>query len=53
MFEIPNLSIPIRCNPKEKSPMDIVGDVSGRIAIIVVSLLFINIKIDQFKTRTD
>ena len=36
VFEIPNLSIPIRNNPKEKYPMDVVGDVSGRIAIIVV-----------------
>ncbi len=40
VFELPNLSMPIRCNPKEKLPMDVVGDVSGRIAIIVVSEFF-------------
>jgi hypothetical protein len=40
VFELPNLSMPIRCNPKEKLPMDVVGDVSGRIAIIVVSCDF-------------
>lgn len=37
VFELPNLTIPVRNNPKEKLPMDVVGDVSGRIAIIVVS----------------
>jgi hypothetical protein len=36
VFEIPNLTIPARIFPKEKLPMDVVGDVSGRIAIIVV-----------------
>lgn len=39
VFELPNLSIPIRCNPKEKLPMDVVGDVSGRIAIIVEDMI--------------
>jgi hypothetical protein len=34
--------MPIRCNPKEKLPMDVVGDVSGRIAIIVVSIIFLD-----------
>lgn len=29
-----------RINPKEKLPMTVVGDVSGRIAIIVVSDFF-------------
>lgn len=40
VFELPNLTIPVRLFPKEKLPMDVVGDVSGRIAIIVVSLYF-------------
>lgn len=40
MFELPNLSIPVRNLQKEKLPMDVVGDVSGRIAIIIVSYVF-------------
>jgi phosphoribosylpyrophosphate synthetase len=36
VFELPSLSFPLRLLPKEKLPMDVVGDVSGRIAIIVV-----------------
>jgi phosphoribosylpyrophosphate synthetase len=39
VFELPNLAMPIRCNPKEKLPMDVVGDVSGRIAIIVEDMI--------------
>lgn len=44
VFEIPNLTIPGRVFPKEKLPMDVVGDVSGRIAIIVVSKHIYNLK---------
>ena len=36
---MPNLTIPFRNNPKEKLPMDVVGDVSGRIAIIVEDMI--------------
>lgn len=39
VFEIPNLTIPARIFPKEKLPMDVVGDVSGRIAIIVDDMI--------------
>jgi ribose-phosphate pyrophosphokinase len=39
VFELPNLSIPVRLFPKEKLPMDVVGDVSGRIAIIVEDMI--------------
>lgn len=39
VFELPNLTIPFRNNPKEKLPMDVVGDVSGRIAIIVEDMI--------------
>lgn len=39
VFELPNLTIPVRQNPKEKLPMDVVGDVSGRIAIIVEDMI--------------
>lgn len=39
VFELPNLTIPVRNNPKEKLPMDVVGDVSGRIAIIVEDMV--------------
>ena len=39
MFELPNLSFPVRLNPKMKLPMDVVGDVSGRIAIIVEDMI--------------
>lgn len=37
VFELPSLSMPNRIMPREKLPLDVVGDVSGRIAIIVVS----------------
>lgn len=39
VFEIPNLAIPVRLFPKEKLAMDVVGDVSGRIAIIVEDMI--------------
>lgn len=39
VFELPNLTIPVRLFPKEKLPMDVVGDVSGRIAIIVEDMI--------------
>lgn len=48
VFELPNLSFPVRIFPKEKLPMDVVGDVSGRIAIIVVSFFNVN---ERVKTR--
>ncbi len=41
VFEIPNLAMPVRLNPREKQPIDVVGDVSGRIAIIVVGRSFL------------
>jgi ribose-phosphate pyrophosphokinase len=37
VFEVPNLVIHLA--PKEKLPMDVVGDVSGRIAIIVEDII--------------
>lgn len=37
VFEVPNLAIHLA--PKEKLPMDVVGDVSGRIAIIVEDIV--------------
>jgi phosphoribosylpyrophosphate synthetase len=39
VFELPNLTIPGRNHPKEKLPIDVVGDVSGRIAIIVEDMI--------------
>ena len=39
VFEIPSLALNIRLFPKEKLPMDVVGDVSGRIAIIVEDMI--------------
>ena len=39
VFELPNISMPIRLFPKEKLPMDVVGDVSGRIAIIIEDMV--------------
>ncbi|CAF0801752.1 unnamed protein product [Brachionus calyciflorus] len=39
VFELPNMAFPPRVNPKEKLPMDVVGDVSGRIAIIVEDMI--------------
>lgn len=37
---MPNLAMPsARLFPKEKLPMDVVGDVSGRIAIIVEDMI--------------
>lgn len=39
VFELPNLTIPVRNLAKEKLPMDVVGDVSGRIAIIVEDMV--------------
>lgn len=39
VFELPNVMPNFKCNPKEKLPMDVVGDVSGRIAIIVEDMI--------------
>jgi phosphoribosylpyrophosphate synthetase len=39
VFEMPNIAMPVRLFPKEKLPMDVVGDVSGRIAIIVEDMI--------------
>jgi ribose-phosphate pyrophosphokinase len=39
VFELPNFTMPVRLSPKEKIPMDVVGDVSGRIAIIVEDMI--------------
>lgn len=39
VFELPNLTIPVRNITKEKLPLDVVGDVSGRIAIIVEDMI--------------
>ena len=39
VFEMPSIAMPARLFPKEKLPMDVVGDVSGRIAIIVEDMI--------------
>jgi ribose-phosphate pyrophosphokinase len=39
VFEMPSIAMPVRLFPKEKLPMDVVGDVSGRIAIIVEDMI--------------
>lgn len=39
VFELPNFQMPKSNMPKEKLPMDVVGDVSGRIAIIVDDMI--------------
>ena len=36
---MPSIAMPVRLFPKEKLPMDVVGDVSGRIAIIVEDMI--------------
>ena len=36
---MPTIAMPVRLFPKEKSPMDVVGDVSCRIAIIVEDMI--------------
>jgi phosphoribosylpyrophosphate synthetase len=39
VFELPSIAVLARLRPKEKFPMDVVGDVSGRIAIIVEDMI--------------
>ncbi len=48
VFEIPNLAMPVRLNPREKQPIDVVGDVSGRIAIIVVCVVWVLLLLSLF-----